>query len=135
MNQGSDRGPEWRVNDEVWQRQGPFLRKKRITKVAGEAVYVDGRLTPRSSLGPASSISTPDTVRGLALEVEVYDYRVWRAYETDRLSGLGRRQKVVGLYVEYSGCQGVSSRYFAGHGSERRDVLELLSGLESGRST
>ena len=131
---GAETGRSWRVGDQVWRRQGPFLQRKAITRVTERGVFVDGRLAPDSSLTPLAAVDVPDSIRGLALEVEVYDYRVWRAYDTNRLSGMGRRGGVIGLYVEYSGCQEVTSRYFAGHGYRRPDVLGLLARLESENS-
>ena len=122
----AEQGVVWRAGDEVWRRQGLFWQLKKISRITDRGLFVDGRLVPADRLRPAGAFDLPGSIRGLALEAEVYDYRVYRAYESERLSDLGRRGEVRGLYVEFLGCQGLAASYFPGHSPERAEVLELL---------
>jgi len=125
--------PPWRAGDQVWVRHGQFLRKKTVSRVLDGRVSVDGRRVPPEKLTPTSAVDVPEEVQGLRFMVEAFDYRVWGAYASPRLSDMGLRTgRVLGLLVEHQDCGQVTGRYFAGRGATPADVFRLLWELESG---
>lgn len=125
--------PAWRAGDQVWVRLGQFLRKKTVSRVLDGRVSVDGRRVPPEKLTPASAVDVPEEVRGLRFMAEAFDYRVWGAYASPRLSDMGLRTgRVLGVWVEHRDCDQVSGRFFAGRGATPEDVFRLLWELESG---
>ena len=118
------------VGDEVWRRVGHFYQRATITAIDGEQVDLGSRQATVDDLLPATVFAVPDEIRGLAYETHIYDYLVFRTYESSRMLEMGSRGNPEGLYVEKPVCDTYRRQHFPSHPAGRADVLRLLADLE-----
>ena len=120
----------FKVGDEVWRKTGYFYHRNTIEGIEGEKVTLENKEVTIDDLLPASIFAVPDQIKGLAYETHIYDYLVFRTYESGRMRDLGAREKAEGLYVEKPVCENYRRQHFPGHAAGKADVLKLLADLE-----
>jgi hypothetical protein len=120
----------FKVGDVVWRKVGYSYQKGIVTAIDGEKVTLGTKEATIDDLLPVSVFAVPEKIDGMAFEVSVYDYLVFRTYTSNRLSDMGRREAAEGLYVEKPVCSTYRRQHFPGHRAGKADVLKLLSDLE-----
>jgi len=120
----------FKVGDEVWRKAGYFYQRNTIKGIEGETATLENKEVTIDDLLPASIFSLPHEIKGLAYETHIYDYLVFRTYESGRMRDMGAREKAEGLYVEKPVCDNYRRQHFPGHPAEKVDVLRLLADLE-----
>ena len=120
----------YKVGDEVWRKGGYFYQRSTITAMEGEKVTLGNKESTIDDLLPASIFAVPDHIKGLAYETHIYDYLVFRTYESGRMMDMGAREKAEGLYVEKPVCDNYRRQHFPDHPAGKADVLRLLADLE-----
>ena len=120
----------FKVGDEVWRKAGYFYQRSTIKGIEGEKVTLVNKEVTIDDLLPISIFAVPDQIKGLAYEAHIYDYLVFRTYESGKMRDMGAREKAEGLYVEKPVCDNYRRQHFPGHAAEKADVLKLLTDLE-----
>jgi len=120
----------FKVGNEVWRKAGYFYQRNTIKGIEGETVTLENKEVTIDDLLPASIFALPDEIKGLAYETHIYDYLVFRTYESGRMRDMGAREKAEGLYVEKPVCDNYRRQHFPGHPAKKADVLRLLADLE-----
>ena len=120
----------FKVGDEVWRIAGYFYQRSTIKGIEEETVTLENKEVTIDDLLPASVFAVPDQINGLAYETHIYDYLVFRTYESGRMRDMGAREKAEGLYVEKPVCENYRRQHFPGHAAGKADVLRLLADLE-----
>ena len=120
----------FKVGNEVWRKAGYFYQRNTIKGIEGETVTLENKEVTIDDLLPASIFALPDEIKGLAYETHIYDYLVFRTYESGRMRDMGAREKAEGLYVEKPVCDNYRRQHFPGHRAGKADVLRLLAELE-----
>ena len=120
----------FKEGDEVWRKGGYFYQRSTIKGIEGEKVSLGNKEVTIDDLLPVSTFAVPDQIKGLAYESHIYDYLVFRTYESGRMMDMGAREKAEGLYVEKPVCDNYRRQHFPGHPAEKADVLRLLAELE-----
>ena len=118
------------VGNKVWRTAGYFYQRNTIKGMEGETVTLENKEVTIDDLLPASIFALPDEIKGLAYETHIYDYLVFRTYESGRMRDMGAREKAEGLYVEKPVCDNYRRQHFPGHQAGKADVLRLLAELE-----
>ena len=120
----------FKVGDAVWRKVGYSYQRGIITAMDGERVTLGNTEATVDDLLPASIFAVPEEIRGIAFDVAVYDYLVFRTYKSNRLSKMGSREGAEGLYVEKPVCTTYRRQHFPGHRAGKADVFKLLAALE-----
>jgi hypothetical protein len=120
----------YKVGDAVWRKAGYYYQRATITEIDGEKVTLGNKEATIDDILPVSVFAVPEEVNGLAFETHVYDYLVFRTYESGRIMDISAREKTEGLYIEKPVCDTYRRQHFPGHASRRADVLRLLAELE-----
>ena len=120
----------FKVGDEVWRKAGYFYQRSTVEDIEGEKVTLGNKDVSIDDLLPASIFAVPEQIKGLAYETHIYDYLVFRSYESGRMMDMGAREKAEGLYMEKPVCENYRRQHFPGHAAGKADVLRLLADLE-----
>ena len=91
----------FKVGNEVWRKAGYFYQRNTIKGIEGETVTLENKEVTIDDLLPASIFALPDEIKGLAYETHIYDYLVFRTYESGRMRDMGAREMLPSIIVTH----------------------------------